>query len=288
MSVRRAKRNADIVFAGRVEEITTVDSKGIREPRIIIRFSVARVWKGPVTSSFEMHTNREFSSCAGFYREFLEPGRTLIVYGYGAPAIHWKDGRIGGAPGARSLTLMGDDRSGPLRSDLIDAVPDDQIVYSTNICTRTGPVEHAVEDFDRLGKPRVLGELHATPDRALVESLKREPNGLPERRCWELADGKKWRRLMTPPPNYNELVALFESEDNYSDIPNPRPTRYRDQWVTNADGAFGLCRTSVNKDIACGEGWATFVRDPKSADTWEGAEGQVWTHCDLHPATKRP
>jgi hypothetical protein len=45
MSVSDAKQRADIVFAGRVEEVTPVDAKGLREPRAIIRFSVARVWK---------------------------------------------------------------------------------------------------------------------------------------------------------------------------------------------------------------------------------------------------
>jgi hypothetical protein len=225
-----------------------------------------------------MHSNYEFSSCEGFFREFLRGGRTLLVYGYDRPASHWKSGRIGGAPGAHSLTLMGDDRSAPHRADLIDAVPDERIVYTTNICTRTRPIEEAFDDFQRLGKPSVLGELHALPDRAVTDALKPKPNGLPWE-CAELADGTRWRRLKAAPPEQKELVALLQSDSLYSGIPNPRPTRYRDRWVKDADGAIGLCRTSVKRDVVCGEARLTFIPDPDQKSAWLIDEAGVSTHC---------
>jgi hypothetical protein len=150
MSVSEALRSANVVFVGKVEAVTAVDPLTDWEPRVIVRFRVARVWKGPVPEIFEMHTNFEASSCSGFPRSFLQENETLLVYGAGHPASSWKANGIHGASNALSWTARRD-KSKPLRQDLVDALPDDQIVYSTSICTRTMPAEQAVEDFEKLG-----------------------------------------------------------------------------------------------------------------------------------------
>lgn len=260
-SVSAAKKSADVVFAGRVEEVTLVDDQSGREPRIIVRFTVGRAWKGPVTQSFTMHSNIEFSSCAGFFKELLTPGSTLMVYGYQIPASVWKGGEMAGAPNAGSFTVMDEARQ-PIRQDLVDAVSDDGVVYTTDICTRTGPVIYAVDDFKKLGKGvQEFGPLDQLPDAEFVkaqhEANRYIPNALPDR-CQELQDGRVWKVLRKPPPNHAELIARVESEFYGDQIPIPHPTKYRDRWVRDADGVIGVCRLSVDPDIVCGEAQVYF------------------------------
>ncbi len=259
-SVSAARKSADVIFAGRVEEVTPVDDTSGVEPRIIVRFTVGRAWKGPVTQSFTMHSNFEFSSCAGFFEGMLEPGSTLMVYGYEIPASSWKGGEMAGAPNAGSFTVMGE-APNPIRQDLVDAVPDDGVVYTTNICSRTQPVIYAVDDFRKLGKARDFGPLDQLPDAEFVkaeyEANRYIPNSLPDR-CWELQDGRIWTVLRKPPPNHAELIARVESEFYGKQIPIPYPTRYRDRWVRDMDGVIGVCRLSVDPDIVCGEAHVYF------------------------------
>jgi len=273
--VREAKKAADVVFAGQVEEITLVDPKFDWEPRIIVRFSVGRAWKGPVVQSFEMYTNYESSSCEGFSRQLLEPGRTLLVYANGRPASDWKGNSTGGASNVRPITVRSEG-SAPIRPELINALPDQQILYSTSICTRTMQIEYAVEDFEQLGKSQELGPLRVLPDPALVEATQPSGNGLPGK-CAELGNAKRWRKLPRAPVNHAELATLLESQF-YSDVPNPRPTSYRDYWVIGSDGKFGLCRTAINPDIVCGEAEVEFTQDPRNSRQWS-LGGRVSTYC---------
>lgn len=150
LSVAEATRMADIVFTGRVEKVTFVDPEKAWEPRVIAVFTVDRVWKGAVPRHFVMHTNYEFSSCSGFFRELLQVGQELLVYGYGRPAKVWKAKGIDGAPNSNSFTVLGNTNA-PARADLIKEVPDDVTVYTTNICTRTMPMEDAARDIKVLG-----------------------------------------------------------------------------------------------------------------------------------------
>lgn len=274
--VRDAKKNADIVFAGQVEEITPVDPQFDWEPRLIVRFNVSRVWKGSVVQSFTMHSNYESSSCQGFTRQALEVGRTLLVYAYSKPAADWKGTGAGGVSNGGGSTVR-TEGSAPTRPELINAIPDKQTLFTTNICSRTMPVELAVEDFDQLGKAEELSMLRATPDPARVAEMRLSSNGLPGK-CSDLGDAKRWRKLPRAPANHAQLTSLMESMF-YTDVPNPRPTSYRDYWVIGASGKYGLCRTAIKPDVVCGEAEVEFTQDSRSSGQWK-LGGRVSTFCD--------
>jgi hypothetical protein len=275
-SVRDAKKSVDVVFAGQVEDVTLVDPQFDWEPRVIVRFNVGRVWKGEVSQSFTMHTNYESSSCEGFSRQVLEPGRTLLVYAKAMPASDWKRTGAGVASNGSTLPVR-TQGSAPTRPDLIDALPDQQTLYTTDICTRSMPIEYATEDFEDLGKPQELGPLRAMPDPAAVAGMQLSSNGLPGE-CAEFGDSKRWRKLPRPPADHVGMVGLMESQ-LYSDIPNPRPTSYRDYWVISTDGKYGVCRTAINPNVVCGEAEVEFTRDSRSASQWK-LGGRVSTYCN--------
>jgi hypothetical protein len=151
-SVKDAKKSADVVFAGRVISVTYVDSEKEWEPRVVAEFAVERVWKGPVTKTFVMHTNFESSSCAGFFREVLVVGEDLLVYGYEQIAKQWRSNGIMGAANAGSFTVMGRSVT-PVRDDLLAAISDEQLIYTSDICTRSAPLKDASKDIKPLGKP---------------------------------------------------------------------------------------------------------------------------------------
>jgi hypothetical protein len=155
--VAQAKNRADVVFAGTVEDVTVVDEPKSWEPRIIVRFKVDRVWKGPVEREFTMHSHFESSSCAGFFRALAKPGESLLVYGYGVPAKAWKRNGLAGSDNAGSYTTLRRSDKPPVRADLIDAVEDDATVYTTDICTRTVFERDAREDLQELGAAREPG-----------------------------------------------------------------------------------------------------------------------------------
>ena len=152
LNVKDAKELADIVFVGKVDNITYIDSDQEWEPRILVEFTVDRVWKGNVNDKFTMHTNYESSSCGGFFRDVLQTGKELVVYGYGRPAKGWKANQPDGAPNAMSYTVR-ESTIPTKRPELLAAVPDDRLVYTTDICTRTKPLAEAEEDIKKLGKP---------------------------------------------------------------------------------------------------------------------------------------
>lgn len=245
-SVEEAKSRADIVFAGTVEDVTYVDAGQQWEPRVLVRFKVARVWKGEIAESFTMHTNVEASSCSGFFRETADPGEVLLVYAHARPARDWK--RVE----SRLVDVA--------RQDLIDAVPDETIVYTTSICTRTRLVLHADEDFRLLGNPLEVGPLGAEPNAAMNGKFPPKPNGLPER-CGLYANGHNWKLMPEPPANRDALVARMATQPRFARMePAPPGTTYRDYWVRTQWGLVGLCRLAEDPQLKCGEVRVAFHR----------------------------
>ena len=86
----KARMNADAVFSGTIVRITYVDPKASWEPRVAVDFEVDRVWKGPVTPKFRMHTYSEASSCAGFSPSSLKTGHAILVRAMAGPATGWR------------------------------------------------------------------------------------------------------------------------------------------------------------------------------------------------------
>ncbi|WP_152452008.1 hypothetical protein [Microbulbifer sp. THAF38] len=281
--MNEAKESADVVFAGIVDNFTLVDSKEEWEPRILLEFDVARVWKGNISSKFTMHTNVEGSSCGGFFREFLKPGTNLIVYGFGRKAENWNNKQIDGAPNAASLSIIGD-RKTIKNHKSIDELTDDEIVYTTNICARTGLVLYAVNDFKELGKFKEYRKLDVKPDPIALDAITWKQNSLPDG-CGELGNARRWEAINRPPMNSIELISLLEDGSMYKSIPKPRITRYKDFWVSDKNGNYGLCRRSVDPEIVCGQ--ATIEYSLVSSDNesnqkqWKVTYGGVQTYCKL-------
>jgi hypothetical protein len=265
LDVPTAKDQADVVFAGKVESIVAVDKPGEWEPRLVVRFKVARVWKGPVSESFEMHTNYESSSCGGFFPGVLKEGKTLLVYGTGRPAAMWK-GTTAGATTASSFTVKPMERP-PLRADLLAALPDSRRVYTTSICTRTQAVEYAVEDFKLLGKAKVLGPLEAKPDPELVEATRYISNGMGQ--CGEFDNARLWKPIKLAAAQATARLRQLEISEYYRAVPRPNPYSYRDLWFESKQGGvLGLCRKHVVEDFACGDASVKFLPVKGRASTW--------------------
>jgi hypothetical protein len=243
-SVELARTKADVVFAGTVEEVTPVDSS-IGTPRMVLRFKVARVWKGDVHESFAMHTHIGSGTCSGIFREMADPGEVLLVYGQGRPAKEWKEW------GVQLLNQV-------IRQDLIDAVPDDLTVFTTSICTRTRLVLHADEDFRLLGAARELGPLGAQPDPAMNGKFPAKPNGLPER-CGHYTDGHNWKAMASPPANAAALLDRFETWPDNASAQKSSGATYTDYWVRAPwSGIVGLCRLAGDPGLKCGEARVAF------------------------------
>src|SRR5437899_2693462 len=72
---RESKRGADIVFRGIVSEFRD-SAKGER----IAVFKVNRVWKGPITETFEMLAIESGHACFGFWPGALRIGNELLIF----------------------------------------------------------------------------------------------------------------------------------------------------------------------------------------------------------------
>jgi hypothetical protein len=117
-SVQDGLRQADVVFRGTIKSVSFLEPNDPGS-RVVVEFEVSRVWKGNLKSRFKMHSVVETSFCEGFYRNWLVKGKELVVYAFrGSP---WLSGRG----------------------------------YTTNICTRTGPVADRKEDLEQLGEGRL-------------------------------------------------------------------------------------------------------------------------------------
>ncbi len=283
VGVEEAKKSADVVFAGVVENVTFIDSSNEWEPRILIDFDVAMVWKGDIGRKFTMHTNVEFSSCGGFYRDLLKTGANLIVYGFGRKAENWKGNYVDGAPNATSLSVLGKRKSVD-KNEYIGELKDDEIVYTTNICTRTGLVLYAVDDFKELGEHKEYRRLDVEPDPIALDSIAWRQNSLPEG-CGGLGNARRWEVTSQPPSNAKELISLLEDGRMYEGIPAPRITKYRDYWVSDSSGNYGLCRLSVDPEIVCGQGEIEYslVTDDDEIEQkqWQIEAARIKTYCEL-------
>jgi hypothetical protein len=85
LPVSEAYRQSDIVFEGRIVAIEGPLTYG-SWPAGRVRFKVSKVWKGDVTSDFEMPAVVESSNCTGFYSHLLKQGNDLLVY---AALVTW-------------------------------------------------------------------------------------------------------------------------------------------------------------------------------------------------------
>jgi hypothetical protein len=72
---RKFRRGADVVFLGTVSEFRD-SAKGDR----LAVFSVKRVWKRPVTETFEMQAFESGYACFGFWPGVLKLGNELLVF----------------------------------------------------------------------------------------------------------------------------------------------------------------------------------------------------------------
>ena len=273
MGIAESKRDADVVFAGTVTGVDVVDTETNWEPRIVVTFSVARVWKGAVGQTFQMHTSYEASSCGGFPREMAQPGSTLLVYGYANKAKNWKQNLWAAPSNAGSASLVGDAPAG-VNKALLNAVKEETTVYTTSICSRTTGIEYAAEDIAGLGAYTELAPLKSEPSIAFLESLRPIANGVPEE-CVPFTDARRWSPVRDP-SKMAELVAVLEQGSGYRHIPMPRPVQYDDYWVVNAESHVGMCRVSQNPEIVCGEATVEFIRID---NRWETGESSVRTYC---------
>ncbi len=77
-SGKNAIRKGSAAFRGTVTKIEYLDVKtGSNEPRIMVTFSVSRVWNGNVKKTFLLHTTENSFSCAGYY--FFQDKEYLVV-----------------------------------------------------------------------------------------------------------------------------------------------------------------------------------------------------------------
>jgi hypothetical protein len=119
-------QQAEIVFLGTVAQVTPADSSNRLSARGVIKFEVSRVWKGHVAKTFEMRSKTTGSNGEGFFGSDLIVGNQLLVF------AHRHDGLIG-------------------------------TVYSTSVCSPTGPLRRYGNTLEELGKGRVP-EPNSTPD----------------------------------------------------------------------------------------------------------------------------
>jgi len=253
---------ADVVFAGVVERITMIDSEKEYEPRAIVTFRVARVWKGNVPGTFVMHTNLEFSSCAGFYRELAQPRAELLVYGSAFTGADWKRGRQPMPSNAGSATFMGGNGS---KGPRLDAIADNETLYTTNICSGTKRWKDA--DLDR----RDLGAFTIPKDAVTIDDppsleVPLELRDVP-RHCWSIHGASDWQRVAAPPET-RRLLALVAQAQDEDGAPNVRTNDVVDAWYRDSKGRIGLCRTLKDSTLRCGRVAAMFGPPTKDYPHW--------------------
>lgn len=274
-SVAEELAAADAVFAGTVTNVVEVDSREDVEPRIVVSFEVARAWKGDVGPQFTLHTNYEFSSCSGMWREMAKPGESLVVFAYRQAGKEWTQGVAAGAANARSYTVMGEPRR-PVLPAVIESIDDSAVLHTTNICTLTGTVRLASEVFDQLGPAREFAPLRELPDRQLLASLQPMLNALPGR-CGELTDGKLWQVPARVPDEAGTLRALVAAHPMLALLRAASLPPQAEYWVTGASGHVGLCRVSLDPGRVCGNQAFSFAQ---ADGQWRIVDGSVSTWCD--------
>ncbi len=79
LSPPEAFKEADIVFRGNIENLQYLDNpeRTKTEPRIIVTFSVSKVWKGTADEVLTIHTTYNKSTCNGYA---FKAGKEYLVY----------------------------------------------------------------------------------------------------------------------------------------------------------------------------------------------------------------
>ncbi len=257
---QRALRQADVVLAGRVEEVIVIDKVRF-EPRIIVKFSVGRVWKGDIGAEFTMHTYFEASTCTGFFPELAREGEELLVFANEDLGKDWKTGKRW--PDAEPPEVQ--------RQDLVDAVANDATIYTTNICSGT------VRWTDAGFAVHYLRE-HRTPPLALTmtdapefdeSQLPPEVDGLPMA-CWPMRMENQWKVLEAPPKEVAALQGLIATRFSNAAAP------FDDRWFEDDEGRLGLCRIPGKGATECGAVAAVFLPPGKK----KGDEWMVWDSAE--------
>ena len=119
---KAALEASHIAFRGTVTKVQYLDpDTAQKEPRIVVTFAVARVWKGPVKQKIVLHTFYNKYSCGGFY---FKEGKEYLVFAYRNDENTAKR-----FPGIRNT-------------------------LGTGICTGTNLIESAQDDLREMGKGR--------------------------------------------------------------------------------------------------------------------------------------
>lgn len=256
------RERADLVFAGRVEEVIAIDGRGRSEPRIIVTFSVGRLWKGEVPARFSMHSYEEFSSCRGFFGELARPGEELLVFARKSKATDWKGNGV--APGsidARSYTVVEPrGKVAVLRQDLVDALPDAATIYTTDICSGTARWEDADLVVNRFGPwhaPRG-GIAMSDPPPFDYSRLPADLRELPQV-CWTPRRERDWKNLDAPPPEGADFEHELRKTAEYKRVMSGSIGQAKDFWWRDErTGAAGLCRLMHPDPRKCGALGAVF------------------------------
>lgn len=80
-TVEDARSRADAVFLGTVKKVTVLQSNNPGS-KVLVEFTVSRVWKGKLTKEVEMQSMLETSSCEGFLKDDLVVGKQLLVFAH--------------------------------------------------------------------------------------------------------------------------------------------------------------------------------------------------------------
>ena len=77
---REAIKASHLAFRGTVTNVDYLDTDTPQsEPRIIVTFSVSRVWKGPARREIVLHTVYNKFTCQGYY---FKKGEEYLVFAY--------------------------------------------------------------------------------------------------------------------------------------------------------------------------------------------------------------
>jgi hypothetical protein len=268
VSPKRALASADVVFAGRVEEVIPIDPDGSAEERIIVRFRVARVWKGDVGAEFTMHTFFDSTMCIGLLSYLAVEGEESLVFASAGVGKDWKTflEPSESEKANPSIRRTGLDNK-PLRQDLIDAVPDGATIYSTDICSGTTSWEDAAPIVSQLGgyrTPQGAYTMHDAPAPA-EEEVPAALRGLPHV-CREVLQGSEWTESGAPPANSAALEDLLAADERY---PYAEQAEFLDRWLREGPETLALCRSPGGDAEECDALAAVFELKAKDRGGWQ-------------------
>jgi hypothetical protein len=79
LPLKQVKRGAEFVFRG------TITAQTFTDGREVLAFHVTRVWKGPVTETFEIPVNALISGCNSPFRSRVEIGSEFVIFAERTP-----------------------------------------------------------------------------------------------------------------------------------------------------------------------------------------------------------